>query len=167
MDYKIKKTLKASNSLSSQLRLRSSMVKGIALLTCLGGASKALAGVVALTILAESRGEGRNGMAAVAAVISQRSLNRSLSPREVCIQKFQFSCWNGKKESDLQHLYKSKMAPWALYLEANILNINRKKIHNADHYYSTIISTPYWAKGKKPVSQIGKHKFYRLRTKNK
>lgn len=139
------------------------MVIPLMTLTLLGGAFKVKAGVVALTILAEARGEGKNGMGAVASVISQRAINRNLSPKDVCLQKYQFSCWNGKKESDLQHLYKSKMAPWALYLEANIRNINRKKTHNADHYYSTTISAPYWAKNKKPVTIIGRHKFYKLR----
>jgi N-acetylmuramoyl-L-alanine amidase len=119
------------------------------------------AGVVALTILAEARGEGKDGMAAVACVISQRAINRGLTPEQVCLQRKQFSCWNGK--SDLKSLYKSPMAQWALYLEANIQNMNGEKVGYADHYYSTIISPPYWAKNKKPVAHIGQHKFYKLR----
>lgn len=124
--------------------------------------TQAHAGIVALTILAEARGEGRDGMGAVAAVIAQRSINRNLTPEQVCLQKWQFSCWNGKSESDLQHLYKSPMAEWALYLERNIGSMNRAKIGYADHYYATWIKAPYWAKGQKPVSIVGKHKFYRL-----
>jgi len=121
------------------------------------------AGVVALTILAEARGEGQDGMAAVACVINQRAVNRGLTPEQVCLQRKQFSCWNEKSESDLQHLYKSPMAEWALYLEENINKMNRKKINYADHYYSTVINEPYWAKNKKPVAHIGQHKFYKLR----
>jgi len=121
------------------------------------------AGVVALTILAEARGEGEDGMAAVACVISQRVINRGLTPEQVCLQRKQFSCWNGKSESDLKSLYKSPMAKWALYLEENIQAMNRDKVGYADHYYSTIISLPYWAKNKKPVAHIGQHKFYKLR----
>jgi len=121
------------------------------------------AGVVALTILAEARGEGRNGMAAVACVINQRAINRGLTPEQVCLQRKQFSCWNKKSESDLQHLYKSPMAEWALYLEENINKMNRKKINYADHYYSTVIKEPYWAKNKESVAHIGQHKFYKLR----
>lgn len=120
------------------------------------------AGIVALTLLAEARGEGKDGMAAVACVISQRAKNRSMTPEAVCLQKWQFSCWNGKTEADLAHLYHSKMAPWALYLERNILRMNREKIGFADHYYSTIIKTPYWARGEKPVAKIGRHIFFKL-----
>lgn len=125
--------------------------------------AQAHAGVVALTILAEARGEGKEGMAAVACVISQRSMNRSLTPEQVCLQKWQFSCWNGKSEQDLQHLYKSPMADWALYLERNISSMNRAKVGFADHYYADYIKAPYWARGLKPVSIAGKHRFYRLR----
>jgi len=134
-----------------------------ALLLMLAGCIQIQAGVVALTILAEARGEGRDGMAAVACVIAQRAENRSITPEKVCLQKWQFSCWNGKSEQDLDHLYKSPMAEWALYLEENIHSMNRAKVGFADHYYADWIKAPYWAKGKKPVAVIGKHKFYRLK----
>ncbi len=110
-------------------------------------AHKLDAGIVALTILAEAQGEGKTGMSAVAAVISQRAINRNLTPKQVCIQKWQFSCWNGKGESDLAHLYKSPQAEFALYLEKNIDRINRSKVNFADHYYADYIKAPYWAKG--------------------
>ena len=134
-----------------------------ALLLMLAGCIQIKAGVVALTILAEARGEGKDGMAAVACVIAQRAENRSITPEQVCLQRWQFSCWNGKSEQDLDHLYKSPMAEWALYLEENIHSMNRAKIGFADHYYADWIDAPYWAKGQKPVAVIGKHKFYRLK----
>ena len=121
------------------------------------------AGIVALTLLAEARGEGKDGMAAVAAVINQRAINRNMSAEDVCLQRWQFSCWNGKNEADLLHLYKSKMAPWALYLERNITRMNRAKVGFADHYFAEYIKAPYWARGKKPVAIVGKHKFYKLK----
>lgn len=121
------------------------------------------AGVVALTILAEARGEGQDGMAAVACVIAQRAENRSLTPEQVCLKRWQFSCWNGKSEDELKHLYKSPQAGFALYLEKNIDRMNRAKVGYADHYYASYIKPPYWAKGKKPVAVIGQHKFYRLK----
>jgi len=134
-----------------------------ALLLMLAGCVQIHAGVVALTILAEARGEGKDGMAAVACVIAQRAENRSITPEKVCLQKWQFSCWNGKSEQDLDHLYKSPMAEWALYLEENIHSMNRAKVGFADHYYADWIKAPYWATGQKPVAVIGKHKFYRLK----
>jgi spore germination cell wall hydrolase CwlJ-like protein len=125
--------------------------------------SQLSAGVVALTILAESMGEKEAGMSAVACVISQRAINRNLTPEQVCLQKWQFSCWNGKSESDLEHLYKTPQAKYALYLEANIDRMNRAKIGYADHYYASYIKPPYWAKGRKPVAQLGRHIFYKLK----
>ena len=134
-----------------------------ALLLMLAGCVQIKAGVVALTILAEARGEGKDGMAAVACVIAQRAINHNLTPEQVCHQKWQFSCWNGKSEQDLDHLYKSPMADWALYLEENIHSMNRAKVGFADHYYADWIKAPYWATGRTPTITIGKHLFYKLK----
>ena len=41
--------------------------------------------VIAITILAEARGEGHAGMYAVGAVIAQRAFERKLTPTEVCL----------------------------------------------------------------------------------
>lgn len=117
---------------------------------------------VALTILAEARGEGLQGMAAVACVISQRAKDRGITPKEVCLQRKQFSCWNGKTEADLAHLHASEMAPWALYLEKSIMHMNRAKIGYADHYYADYVKPPYWATGQQPVAKIGRHIFFKL-----
>ena len=43
--------------------------------------------IIAITILAEARGEGNAGMYAVACVIEQRARNRKLAPSKVCLQK--------------------------------------------------------------------------------
>ena len=53
--------------------------------------------IIAITILAEARGEGHGGMYAVAAVIAQRAFERKRTPTEICLKPYQFSCWNGKK----------------------------------------------------------------------
>ena len=52
--------------------------------------------IIAITILAEARGEGHGGMYAVAAVIAQRAFERKRTPTEICLKPYQFSCWNGK-----------------------------------------------------------------------
>ena len=51
--------------------------------------------IIAITILAEARGEGQGGMYAVAAVIAQRAHERGQTPKEVFLKPYQFSCWNG------------------------------------------------------------------------
>ena len=118
--------------------------------------------VVAITILAEARGEGDSGMGAVAAVIAQRAIDRKQTWQKVCLAKWQFSCWNGKKISDLDHLLDVPQAEMAIYLAKNMHRIDRSKIGNANHYYADYIKAPYWAKGEKPVKKIGHHIFYKL-----
>jgi spore germination cell wall hydrolase CwlJ-like protein len=118
--------------------------------------------VVAITILAEARGEGDKGMGAVAAVIAQRAIDRKQTWEKVCLTKYQFSCWNGKKISDLDHLLDVPQAEMAIYLAKNMHRIDRSKIGNANHYYADYIKAPYWAKGETPTIKIGRHIFYRL-----
>ena len=47
--------------------------------------------IVAITLLAEARGEGDNGMGAVCAVIQQRAIERKQTAKQVCLAKWQFS----------------------------------------------------------------------------
>lgn len=133
--------------------------------------------MVAITILAEARGEGERGMYAVACVIRQRSLERKLTPDKVCRQKDQFSCWNGRTFNSLKRLLKVKQATYALKLAAAVIGgtkLDRKAIGFANHYYASWGRKPSWSykwvvrDGKKtkvprkPVARIGKHIFYAL-----
>ena len=52
--------------------------------------------IVAMTILGEARGEGEEGMYAVACVIAQRSIAWKRTPKQICFADKQFSCWNPK-----------------------------------------------------------------------
>ncbi|MAG59209.1 hypothetical protein CMO96_00240 [Candidatus Woesebacteria bacterium] len=119
--------------------------------------------IVALTLLGEARGEGDIGMYVVACVIKQRSMERDLSLSEVCLQRKQFSCWNGKK--DLGYLFKSSSAPYAIRLSRYLIgggDVQREYINYANHY-CTLKTNPYWAKGKKPTKTVGNHKFFKLK----
>ena len=118
--------------------------------------------IIAITILAEARGEGEAGMYAVGAVIAQRAFEGKRTPSEVCLKKWQFSCWNGKKPKDLAHLLKTPQAKYALLIAKNINNLSREFVCYANHYHNNKIKPPYWAKGKKPVKVIGNHIFYKL-----
>ena len=133
--------------------------------------------VVAMTILGEARGEGKAGMYAVATVINTRVINRNKTPRQVCLQPWQFSCWN---ESDvnrakLGELYLTHpMRDYAIRLAANITELKKSYTKNADHYCH-VNENPYWSyrivvrdnkkirRYIKPVAVIGNHKFYKLR----
>jgi len=134
--------------------------------------------VVAMTILGEARGEGRAGMYAVATVINQRVINRSKTPKQVCLQYKQFSCWNegDVNRAKLGELYLTHpMRHYAIRLAANITELKRSYTKNADHYCH-INENPYWSYRKvklsngkivkiivKPVAVIGNHKFFKLR----
>jgi N-acetylmuramoyl-L-alanine amidase len=117
--------------------------------------------VVALTILGEARGEGYEGMYAVACVIKQRSIERKLSPSKVCLQRKQFSCWNGKTVSDLDKLFQSPSARHAVSLAKNIDHVDVGSVGRANHYHNTSVN-PYWADKSKMTKKIGNHIFYRL-----
>ena len=119
--------------------------------------------IIAITILAEARGEGEAGMYAVAAVIAQRAFERKRTPSAVCLKKWQFSCWNGKTLKDLEHLLKVPQAKYALALAKNIKLLSRDYVGFANHYHATWMKKkPYWTKGEKPVKVIGQHAFYKL-----
>jgi len=118
--------------------------------------------IIAITILAEARGEGQGGMYAVAAVIAQRAFERKRTPTEVCLKKWQFSCWNGKRLKDLEYLLKVPQGKYALALAKNIKLLSRDFVGFANHYHNNKIKPPYWAKGEKPVKIIGNHIFYKI-----
>ena len=119
--------------------------------------------VVAITILAEARGEGETGMYAVACVIAQRALERKKTPKAICLQKWQFSCWNANdpQRNRLGRLLKTPQAAYALRLAKHITEIDRSFTGNANHYHTKSVK-PYWSKGKKPVKVLGNHLFFRL-----
>ncbi len=125
--------------------------------------------IVAITILAEARGEGKRGMYAVGAVIAQRAIDAKYSKANIwrhtliCLANKQFSCWNGKTFEDLEHLLELPEAAYALLVAKSISNLDRSFVSNANHYHATWMKKkPYWAKGIKPVKVIGNHAFYKL-----
>lgn len=119
--------------------------------------------IVMLTILAEASGEGKNGMMAVASVIKTRSKNRNLSYPKVCLDKSQFSCWNGKTREDLAKKWmKSPNARFALDIAQNMDILPDDMIFGADHYH-TLDVNPYWKDPSKEVLVLGNHIFYKLK----
>tara|TARA_R110002153_G_scaffold177978_1_gene331104 strand:- start:85 stop:600 length:516 start_codon:yes stop_codon:yes gene_type:complete len=123
--------------------------------------------IVAQTILAEARGDGRAGMYAVAACIKVRAQKRKLSFSQVCLQPKQFSCWNvgdpNRKKMDM--LLTLPQAEYAMHLARNMDKVNTEAINNADHYMTVKLwktGKVKWARGKKPVAFWGSHAFFRL-----
>lgn len=132
--------------------------------------------VVASTILAEARGEGRGGMYAVAAVISQRSFNRKMAPDKVCLQKKQFSCWNNIPRKNYYWYLFDEDEPNADYAinlayfvnrsyKQKISYIDRARYKYADHYFNWKECNPSWKKDAFVKYKIGNHLFLRLKEK--
>lgn len=128
---------------------------------------------LARTAWGEARGEGADGMAAVAAVI----INRVRVARErggmwwgnniiqVCQKPYQFSCWNrtdanfeklqAVTDKNIQFATALRLARRALYGRLD------DPTAGATHYHAAGIA-PHWAEGAEPVATIGRHVFYRL-----
>ena len=117
--------------------------------------------IVATTLILEAGGEYSEGaMEAVHEVIYNRSIKRNKSMSEVCLQKWQFSCWNDKDID--QNIAKAKKHPrWSKAMK--IVNTSKMTnyTHGADHYYADYIKPPYWAKSMTRTTQIGRHIFFK------
>lgn len=126
--------------------------------------------VVCLTIWSEARGEGEEGMKAVASVIWNRAGGDPWKLKDVCLAPYQFSCWR-KGTSGLPTLAtgivaKDKQLTYAKALAQSMVAGKFKPTISASHYYSTKImrQAPKWAEVMKEVAVIGNHKFYKETT---
>jgi len=133
--------------------------------------------VLAMTLWAEARGEGKDGMIAVAWAIRNRvemDLGNDNKPDwwgegyvGVCKAPWQFSCWNKNdpnykylsgqvKIPDLQYYIAKECA--MLVIDGSVPDPTGK----ATHYYSiSMIAPPKWAKHGTYSCRIGRHIFFR------
>ena len=93
--------------------------------------------VVAATLIAEAGGEEANDMVAVMNVIHNRSINRKKTHRQVCLQKWQFSCWNGKNVDQVVSKAKNhKKWDQALSIvDSNARGELKQLVGKSDHYH--------------------------------
>jgi spore germination cell wall hydrolase CwlJ-like protein len=112
--------------------------------------------VIAKTLYAEARGEGRRGLEWVASVIYNRGKGKADKCVKACLKPYQFSCWNGK--SDIRVNRKSQAWKICVELQERIASGKFKPLTGAKHYYANTIKAPKWAKGKQSVL-IGNHHF--------
>lgn len=119
--------------------------------------------IIMITLLAESSGEGKQGMLYVASVIKRRGDIYKIPYHEICLKPKQFSCWNDKNTDFLWNKWKKdKNANIALNIAQNINSINTNDFQNIDHYH-TINCNPYWKDKTKQKFIVGNHIFYRLK----
>ena len=117
--------------------------------------------VVASTLILEAGGEYTKGaMESVHEVVYNRSMKRNKSMSAVCLQAWQFSCWN---ENDVDtNIAKAQNHPrWHEAMKivdtAQISNFT----NGADHYYAEYIDEPYWASSLTRTTSIGQHIFFK------
>ena len=119
--------------------------------------------VVAAVLMGEARGEGREGMLAVAEVIRTRADQMGISPLAVVKQRLQFSCMNGLTPPQLIRKHWGN-EQWETAIEiAQLLYNEPEKLpgitQGATHFDHGV---PSWALGRTPVAVVGRHKFYRM-----
>ena len=135
--------------------------------------------IVARTLYGEARGEGKQGMVAVACVIVTRAMIAAdyvdvhgvphplFGDGELataCQAPLQFSCWNANDPnlavikavtlSDPAFMVATEIAVQAENDELDDIT------NNATHYYAKGSTIPEWAKGKTPCCVIGNHLFF-------
>jgi spore germination cell wall hydrolase CwlJ-like protein len=122
--------------------------------------------VLAAVLLAEARGEGTDGMRAVAEVVRRRADDRGVSMLSV-LKPGAFSSLNGtSRDALLRHFHRHPLFPQALAIArvaynrpAELGNLTR----GANHFTHKN-EKPYWSAGYRPVVIIGNHAFYLLPT---
>lgn len=140
-------------------------MKNIFLILVLVCAFKAQAGIIADTLYLEARGEGEHGQRAVATVIYNRAKNTGKTFDAVCLQPFQFSCWNGYKTRKIVPKARSDVKAYELCLaiEKELLTGKFEPLGNWTHYYNPRLCPPKWARDGQNKTQIGNHIFLKTR----
>lgn len=116
--------------------------------------------LVAAVLIAESGGEGADGLAAVAEVIWTRSAERHQTLTQVVVAKWQFSCLNGADHAKV--IAKAKTHPkWPLALKLATERPQTNLTRGSNHYHTPSVH-PLWSRGRTPVAKIGGHLFFRL-----
>jgi N-acetylmuramoyl-L-alanine amidase len=129
------------------------------------------------TIYGEARGEPREGKVAIGVVV----LNRFKSGKwfggetiaETCQKPWQFSCWNENDPNRAALMAVKPEKPSARNCIEAALEAERRAnetdfLSGVTHYHtkaapkgvSILNWPPNWAKGKRPVAEIGQHLFY-------
>lgn len=133
--------------------------------------------VMTKTLWMEARGEPDEGIQAVACVIYNRyKANKWYSKvfgiaslANVCLKKWQFSCWNPGDQCDTKLPFANRNSrAWKTCEQFATLAAFDKLpdiTGGADHYFAISMKIPpSWAKKMKFKCQIGRHKFYKDET---
>ena len=120
--------------------------------------------VVAAVLLAEARGEGLDGMRAVAEVIRRRADRQGVSPLAV-VRPGAFSSLNGTTQDKLLRRFERHPLFESALRIARIAYNEPEKLGNLTRsatHFTHKSEKPYWSEGHVPVAVVGNHAFYRL-----
>lgn len=113
-----------------------------------------------MTLVAEAGGEGIEGMTAVANVIRNRAKYRGKTFDEVCLAKWQFSCWNGGRENVEKFVNRNKSV-WDDARTAWQLSKAKDITGGADLYHADYVR-PKWDFSKTIcLTKYDRHIFYK------
>lgn len=122
--------------------------------------------IIAATLILESGGErDARAMGAVLEVIQNRGKQRKMALDAICLQRLQFSCWNGISAE--VGITKAKRHPkWsrAVELVTRSSSSPTNYTNGATHYHASWMKHfPTWAKDGKlrQTARIGLHIFYK------
>jgi spore germination cell wall hydrolase CwlJ-like protein len=128
--------------------------------------------IMAKTIWGEARGEELAGQIAVAWVIRNRAerywagrlVGMPGAVAKVCLQPWQFSCWN---ENDPNYAKLLRLAPETYETQREIARrvldgTAMDPTNGSDHYHTTGVA-PAWKDSMKQEAAIGNHLFYNSR----
>ena len=133
--------------------------------------------VLARTLYGEARGEGTEGIEAVACVIMNRFRSgkwftgyiwqngqKVASVAQTCLKKFQFSCWN-KNDPNFKIIQKvdatDAVFRQCLMIAQRAISGELEDFTNGAVYYHTREIKPYWAQHRSPCYEVKHHLFYR------
>ena len=126
--------------------------------------------IMARTAWGEARGEGQSGMIAVLNVIMNRAKKGGwygLTPKDVCLKKYQFSCWLDSDPNKAKLLAvdeSDKDFANAKYLATLAYNNDLPDITAGATNYLNLATlgekVPSWSKKMTQTAQIGQHTFY-------
>lgn len=116
---------------------------------------------IASTLWLEARGEGADGIRAVASVIVNRSKKSGKTCAYECLKPKQFSCWNGRAHTVPTNA-KGKAWDVCKKVAHEIVCGQFKTTNNATHYYNFRICNPSWGSKMKDVAVVGRHRFGRV-----
>ena len=128
--------------------------------TLVANAKMTDADTIAATLWLEARGEGREGIQAVASVIANRAAKSGKTMAQECLKSKQFSCWNGAKVA-VPTKAKGEVWEFCKATAKTMVNGTFKPTNNATHYYNPKLCSPKWGAKMTDVVMIGRHRFGR------